>query len=71
MARPADDSGTIPGENEKLEKIQTLDEEVGDVKQELNPHGPPNGGWEAWSTVFGTSLVAFGTFGCVCITFHQ
>ncbi|KIK56219.1 hypothetical protein GYMLUDRAFT_230316 [Collybiopsis luxurians FD-317 M1] len=65
MARPADDSGTIPGENEKLEKIQTLDEEVGDVKQELNPHGPPNGGWEAWSTVFGTSLVAFGTFGMV------
>ncbi|KAF5377386.1 hypothetical protein D9757_009705 [Collybiopsis confluens] len=76
-ASASSDSGSIHmaplrenGKQEKSDIVQTLvnDVEGGDMKApvvESNPYGPPDGGREAWSTVFGTTLVAFGTFGMV------
>lgn len=49
--------------------VEVNDLESGDAKKEaildLNAYAPTDGGWDAWCTVFGTTLVSFGTFGYV------
>lgn len=32
--------------------------------------GPPDGGWDAWLTVLGATLVSFGTFGYVTVSIN-
>ncbi|KAJ3866562.1 MAG: major facilitator superfamily domain-containing protein [Lentinula lateritia] len=61
-------SGTIATDIEdhvqatKIEEIE-LEKDVKDSSRDL--YAPPDGGWDAWGTVFGTTLVSFGTFGFV------
>lgn len=44
----------------KAEDIQSGE---GEIKVDPSSYAPTDGGWDAWSTVFGTTLVSFGTFG--------
>ncbi|KAF9073358.1 major facilitator superfamily domain-containing protein [Rhodocollybia butyracea] len=39
--------------------------EVGKAQPPSNAYGPTDGGWDAWGTVLGASLVSLGTFGFV------
>ncbi|KAE9401044.1 MFS general substrate transporter [Gymnopus androsaceus JB14] len=47
-------------------KSKDVEKSEGDeVKVDPSAYAPTDGGWDAWSTVFGGTLVAFGTFGFV------
>ncbi|KAF9058668.1 major facilitator superfamily domain-containing protein [Rhodocollybia butyracea] len=42
-----------------------LDAEGGDIKPAPDAYGPTDGGWDAWGTVFGATMISVGTFGFV------
>ncbi|KAE9401046.1 MFS general substrate transporter [Gymnopus androsaceus JB14] len=47
-------------------KSKDVEKNEGDeVKVDPSAYAPTDGGWDAWSTVFGGTLVALGTFGFV------
>ncbi|KAJ3972515.1 major facilitator superfamily domain-containing protein [Lentinula raphanica] len=50
--------------SEKYQDIEALKLKAGSAVTTLEvPYTPPDGGYKAWSTVLGASLVAFSTFG--------
>ncbi|KAJ3847906.1 major facilitator superfamily domain-containing protein [Lentinula lateritia] len=59
-------SGTIPAgikDVTKIEEVELGGNDIQDISRDS--YAPIDGGWDAWSTVFGTTLVSFGTFGFV------
>ncbi|KAJ4466778.1 major facilitator superfamily domain-containing protein [Lentinula lateritia] len=59
-------SGTIPTGIKDVTKIEEVDLGEKDVQDSSrDSYAPTDGGWDAWGTVFGTTLVSFGTFGFV------
>ncbi|TFY83889.1 hypothetical protein EWM64_g122 [Hericium alpestre] len=67
-ARSASMSSVKKGDEVDLEKRINEKEEVLDGQPDapvVDPYAPPDGGWQAWSTVVGSTLVGFSTFGVV------
>ncbi|KAJ3771663.1 major facilitator superfamily domain-containing protein [Lentinula raphanica] len=62
-------SETIPTtvEDAQMTKIKDVDlsAEDGTIDDARDDYSPTDGGWTAWGTVFGTTLISFGTFGFV------
>lgn len=59
-------SETIPTGIKDVTKIEEVELEEKDVQDSSgDSYAPTDGGWDAWGTVFGTTLVSFGTFGQV------
>ncbi|GAW01677.1 monocarboxylate permease-like protein [Lentinula edodes] len=59
-------SETIPTGIKDVTKIEEVELEEKDVQDSSgDSYAPTDGGWDAWGTVFGTTLVSFGTFGFV------
>ncbi|KAF9073364.1 major facilitator superfamily domain-containing protein [Rhodocollybia butyracea] len=64
-------SGSDPAVND-LEKVPAdpplaakLDVEAGKPQATSNTYGPTDGGWDAWGTVLGATLISMSTFGFV------
>lgn len=66
MARNSSESyPTVNDSENETEDLQRskLDVEAGEVQPAPNAYGPTDGGWDAWGTVFGATMVSMGTFG--------
>lgn len=65
MATPTcSESSPINERASTLEKLAEDDQSrESEIKVDPSTYAPTDGGWDAWSTVFGTTLVSFGTFG--------
>ncbi|KIK56223.1 hypothetical protein GYMLUDRAFT_47255 [Collybiopsis luxurians FD-317 M1] len=59
------EKGGKDAQHARVQDMETGDESIDESKVKSCSHEPTDGGWDAWGTVFGATMVSFGTFGFV------